>query len=210
MALPQGINFRQTLAYVTDGANESWEGDGSAGPTIPTYPRTTAQGNTVGWESGAGVSVNARDRNSGNTARLAGCHFAADGTHVNNFRIDLPSAGNYNVRIASGDPSYARSSKVEMFDTSTSRGVLCNGSTGAANSFLDASGTVRTAATWAANNTSAAITFTTTICRFRVGAGSGSIGDSPIAHVYIESAGGATTPINVTPSIDSLAGGEIL
>ena len=182
MALPQGINFRSTLGYVTDGANESGELDGIP----PTYPRTTAQGITVGWEGSN--TQNNRDRNSGNDRRLAGSHSPTNASTLNDFRIDLPSAGNYNVRIAAGDANYTRSIKVEMFDTSTSRGVLCNGSTGASNSFFDAGGTARTAANWVTSNVSAPITFTTTICRFRIGSGSGSVGDHTIAHVYIESA----------------------
>ena len=46
MAFPQGIDFRATSGYVTDPTNCTYE-IGNA--FSATYPRTTAQGNTVGW-----------------------------------------------------------------------------------------------------------------------------------------------------------------
>jgi hypothetical protein len=204
MALPQGINFRKSVAYVTDGANDNFEGDENFNLTPPTYPRTTAQGNNVGWESGPGMSE--RDRNSGNNPKLAGYHGPSSQGDINDYRIDLPSAGTYRVRIAAGEAGYANGCKVELFDTSTSKGVLCNANTGAANSFLDATGTIYTAANWPGSNTYFQATFSTTILRFRNGAATFW---SPLAHVYVESAV-VTTPISVAPPADSWAGGEIL
>lgn len=176
MALPQGINFRSTLGYVTDGANEFAEYS-----TGGNYPTTSAQGNNVGWEAGSGT-VAIRNRNSGNDRRLAGCNF---NTTTSDYRIDLPSTGDKVIRVAFGDANYSRSNqKCEIFDTSSSLGTLFSAaSTGAANSFLDAGGTARTAAAWPGSNTSATKTFTTTICRFRVGDGSN---DWYVAHVYVE------------------------
>lgn len=69
MAFPQGLNFRATNAYVTDGTNEAPETD-SGGTGNQNYPWTTAQGNTVGWETADSV-YQARDWNSGNDRRLA-------------------------------------------------------------------------------------------------------------------------------------------
>jgi hypothetical protein len=186
MALPQGINFRQTVGFVTDAANDSFEGDGAAFLTPPTYPRTTAQGNNVGWENGN--NVNERDRQSGNNPKLAGLHGPSAAGDLNDYRIDLPSAGTYRVRIAAGDGTYANSCKVELFDTSTSKGVLCNGATGAANSFFDATGTIYTAANWPASNTYFQATFSTSILRFRNGAATFF---SPLAHVYVEAVAAA-------------------
>lgn len=194
MAYPQGINFRETLAYATDGANEDFEGNGTTSLNLPTYPRTTAQGNSVGWESG-GASVGPRNRNSGNDRRIVGLHLAGSGL-VKVYRLDLPSSGNYNVRIAAGDATYAGNTKVELFDTTSSLGVLCSGSTGAANSFKDAADAIYTAANWPGSNALVGATFSTTICRFH----SGDTGiNAVLAHLYVEAAagggGGLSIPI---------------
>ncbi|MBK6414071.1 hypothetical protein [Sphingopyxis sp.] len=193
MSLPQGINFRSTSAYVTDGEDHTYEiGLGN------NYPRTTPQGNTVGWETATG---DARNRSTSNDTRLAG--FARTTvTTVGTYRIDLPSAGSYSVRVAAGDASYASGVKVEAFDTSTSLGVLASTSTTAANKFRDATNAEHTAANWPANNASATLTFATTICRIKTGIASG--GSTALAHVYVASAGGgggvsaSGTPDDVT------------
>lgn len=177
MALPQGINIRQTSGYVTDGANE--RGETSTGNN---YPTTSAEGNNVGWESGTD-SVATRNRKATNDRRLAGLGF--NGGATVDYRIDLPSSGSHTVRVACGDPDYSRSNqKCEVFDTSSSLGALFSAaSTGAANSFLDAGGNVRTAAAWPGSNTGASLTFSTTICRFRWGDGTNIV---HAVHMYVE------------------------
>lgn len=186
MAYPQGANFRQNLAFVTDGANEHFE----AGTGVGTYPTTTAQGNTVGWEDdGLLLTLQVRDRNSGNDRRLAGMHFDTTLDNIN-YRFDLPSAGTYNIRAANGEANYARTCRMDLYDTSSSLGTLINGSTGAANSFLDATNTVYTAANWPGSNTAVSKTFTTTICRFRFPRSSFS--ETWVAHLYVESGGSAS------------------
>lgn len=195
MAFPQGINFRDTTAFVTDGANESVE-DASAGAgffNCPTYPRTTAEGNTVGWEGTHAIT--ARDRKSTNDRRIAGFH-ADQSPNTDDFRIDLPASGAYNIRLGAGDGNYAANVKIELFDTTSSLGVLCSGSTGAANSFKDAADATYTAANWPASNALVSKTFTTSICRFRNGDGTNNC---DISHVYIESAGEVTQPFVIGP-----------
>lgn len=187
MAYPQGINFRQTAGYVTDGTGEDWHGVGGGGAT---YPTTTAQGNTVGWEDSLGSLLQDRNRNSGNNRRLAGMNFAGTtGTH--RFRFDLPSSGSYNVRVAMGDASYAQTVDCELLDTTTSLGVLTSGSTGAANSFKAANGSTYTAANWVTNEAThlTNFTFSTTICRFRQSTASTQTGYT--AHLYVEAAAAA-------------------
>lgn len=176
-----------TLAYVTDGVNESFEGDGGLSFTPPTYPRTTAQGNTVGWESG-GPSIDERDNDSGIDRRLAGSHQASG----QNFRIDLPSAADYTVRIAAGRAGYTFTVNVELFDSTTSLGTLASG-TGA--TFADATNVDRTAAAWPGSNVSVTKTFATTICRFKIGIAA----LAAIAHVYVEAAAGGAA--NAVPLI---------
>ncbi len=179
MALPQGINFRSTLGYVTDGANDSFE---QANATA-TYPRTTAQGNNVGWELGVG---NIRDRNAGVDPRLAGMHFSV--TTNGNFRIDLPSTGNYDVRLAAGDYSSSIAVGWALYDTNTSLATLSSGSTSTTQRWKDALNVEYNATTWPTSNSPYAATFTTTIMRVR------STNNSCIAHVSVAaSAGGGTT-----------------
>lgn len=178
MAYPQGINFRSTAGYVTDTSPDDKELGGSA-----TYPHTTAQGNNVGWEDDIGA--NERDRNSALDARLAGVHFTNNSASVKRYRFDLSSTGAWDVRIAAGDASYVQGPiKIEVMDTTTSLGVLCNASTSTSARWLDATAVERTAAAWVSSNAAATVTFATTICRFHLGVGSGS-GSSTIAHIDV-------------------------
>lgn len=186
MAFPQGINFRATAGYVTDGTNEDHELTASN-----SYPWTTAQGNTVGFET-VSSNYNPRDRNSGNDRRIAG-NSDCSSANPYDFRFDLPSAGTYNIRVAIGDGSYAKTSQqVAVIDTTTSLGNLFSGvNTGASNSFADATGSVYTAANWPGSNTAASKTFSTTIFRLRLGNGTNG---TTIAHAYVES-GATSTPV---------------
>ena len=165
MALPQGINCRATLAYVSDGADEFFMDEG-----VNNYPTTSTQGNTVGWETAFG-NLGQRNRSASNDRRLAGMQYTGTGTKYD-LRIDLPSAGSYDIRLAAGDGLYAQPVSVELFDTSSSLGVLSSGSTSAGNKFKDATNVERTAATWPGSNVAVTKTFSTTICRFRLGSGS--------------------------------------
>lgn len=76
MALPQGIAFRSTTGFVTDSSPDDCESstaNTSAGNvSANSYLRTTAQGNTVGWERGSNELIT-RDRNAGD-GRMAGKH----------------------------------------------------------------------------------------------------------------------------------------
>lgn len=192
MAFPQGINFRQTEAYRSGEDAASSGGNGWCYPEPSgennDYPQTTAQGNSVGWETAASA-YSGRNRSGTNDVRLAGMGFDSSGTNVQrDFRIDLPASGDYLIRMAMGEASYSRDVDCEVFDTSSSLGVIISGVTGAANSFTDAGNNVRTAAAWPGSNTSVTKTFSTTIARFRVGATDAQ--STWVAHVYIESAGG--------------------
>lgn len=189
MAYPQGINFRATAAFATDGTNEDHEVESSPGAlTIfsSTYPRTSAQGNTVGCEITAALGV--RDRNSGNDRRIVGSCFSGSNAQWD-YRFDLPSAGTYNIGLASGDGSYTASTAVSLVDTSTSLGALSSGSTSTGNHFKDATNTDYAAASWPGSMTLVSKTFSTTICRFRMASGA----TNDINHAYVASAAAADT-----------------
>lgn len=182
MALPQGINFRATAGFVTDGANEYGEIT-----TVNSYPTTTSQGNNVGWETTTG-GVSTRDRNNAVGARFAGIHFTGD-TNVYRYRIDLPSTGSYLFRCAAGDNgSSGNEAKLELFDGTTSKGVLASGTLSATDKYKDAVNVEYDHTTWPASNTGVTNTFATTILRVDIGsAGSGLA--YLVAHIYVESAG---------------------
>ena len=181
MTFPQGINFRATAGYVTDGANEHGEI-----ATTANYPTTSAQGNNVGWEA---APSGTRDRNNAIDVRLAGIHFGDNAT-LRDYRIDLSGAGSWVSRLAAGDDAANQQNKVELFDTSSSLGVLCDQQT-VVGSFADATDVELTAANWPGSNASATDTFTTTICRYRLGGQAGG-GNGVFAHVYVEAVGGGS------------------
>jgi hypothetical protein len=186
MAFPQGIYFRST-----DDQTDPTNYDCIAGGTNPgiSYPFTTAQGNTVGWEA---APAGGRDRGGAGAVELRGMHFV--GAAAKDFRIDLPATGSYNIRAAFGDQTSAQAgSKAQFKDTTTVFATPVPAATTiSAGNFIDATGTNRTSQSdWTTNN--AALTsqsFATTIFRVAVG---GSSGNAPIAAVYIEAAGGSTT-----------------
>ena len=180
MSFPQGINFRATAGYVTDGSNEYGEI-----ATTANYPTTSTQGNNVGWET---APSGTRDRNNLLDVRLAGIHFGDNAT-LRDYRIDLSGTGSWISRLGAGDASSVQNNKVELFDTASSLGVLTDQQTGAAG-FADAVDVEHLAVNWPGSNSPATDTFTTTICRFRLGGQSGG-GNGVFAHVYVESAAAA-------------------
>lgn len=183
MSFPQGIAFRATSGYVTDGAN-----DFAQAVQANNYPTTSTQGNTVGYEVNGDIA-GIRDRNAGNDVRIAGCNFSA---FLTTFRIDLPATGSYKVRIAMGDAaSYGQAAKCEIFDGTSSLGVLSSTNTTGSQRFRDATDTEYTNVTWPGSNTlTASLTFASTICRFKFGDGSNT---TAWAYVYIEAAGGGAS-----------------
>jgi hypothetical protein len=189
MSLPQGINFRSSSGFVTDGTNEY----GETAQNV-SYPTTTPQGNNVGWESfQSGFAIGVRDRDATNDRRLAGVHFSSTGgAYGITYRIDLPASGSYNIRGAFGDESnFDAGVQLELFDGSTSLGVLASNTAVPSGHWLDATGTDRSPDTdWAANNVAVNKTFATSILRFLLGT---STQNAVVAHFYVES--GASAPV---------------
>lgn len=164
-----GINFRATAGFVTDGAGETY-------CTGDAYP-VTRGGWTFGWED-AGVQT--RDRNSTVDPRLAGMNFQA--TSGKRFRIDLPAAGSYNVRVAAGDASSNNASAFDIKDNATvlfsTTGTILGGH------FKDATNVDRTTAAWPGSNVAQTVSFASTIFRLVTTTAS----DDTIAHVFVEQA----------------------
>lgn len=187
MAFPQGINFRGTSGYVTDGANEDYE----ISSTV-NYPRTSAQGNNVGWETIPSGGLFPGNDDSTYDRRIAGYAYNGSPTGVVTvYRVDLPSSGDYKIRVASGNKGYSRSVNIAVRDTTTSLGTLCSTTT-TGSYYRDAVDAEYTAANWPGSNSQASLTFSTTICRIDLGL-AGSKPYCFLNHLYIESAGGAAT-----------------
>jgi hypothetical protein len=192
MSFPQGIDFRNTTGFVTDPTNC----DPEIGTTA-NYPRTTAQGNSVGWEDAIGA--NTRNRSTGVDARLAGLAFATNSGGNKRYRIDLPN-GTYNLSLAFGDAttSGARIS-CQIFDGATLLASFSDVSSGAGQ-WVDATGTVRTSsADWVSNNQSISITITSGILRVKIGTGTLS-GNTTMSHIFVDHAAilDSDTVINTT------------
>ena len=187
MALPQGINFRLTYGYVTDGANEYAQ-------TVTTlnYPTTTSQGNDVGWESG--TIAYKSDRSSSVDARLAGNH-GLDAGATATYRIDLPSTGTYNIRSAMGSATTAFRVDADLYDSGSFLRTLATDQAISTGQFVDASDTLRAdAATWVSSNSAVSETFSTSIMRVTIDTSSSY---RNICHLYVETGTAPSTNLPV-------------
>jgi hypothetical protein len=187
MSFPQGCSFRATAGFVTDGAND-YRILGS------TYPTTTTQGNVCGWEQ----TVQTRDRSSGVDPRVAGINFILNSAGSDaNFRIDLPVAGSYNIRMAIGDATNEQNCSISLYDNTTLlTAIVSAGDTVSAGRFFDATGVLRSSASvWASSNAPITQTFSSTICRVRLVFHVASLVNA-IAYFYIEAAASIGKPQN--------------
>jgi hypothetical protein len=183
--MKQGINFRSTAGYVTDGVDEYAQITGAN-----TYPITTPQGNNVGWESIASGAILMGNRNSSIDRRLAGLH-TQDANAVANYRIDLPSTGSYNIRAAFGDASFGQKVEAYLKDNAAQIATLCTFKSISAGEFVDATNVKHTsAANWVSSNAQITHSFSTTTLRVIIG-GTTTTGYYAIAHLFVESATGA-------------------
>lgn len=168
-----GINFRASSGFVVDGANETYC------LADDLYGSTSRGGFTFGWESGM-LSTNDRDRSNAVDRRLAGINF--DG-NVNDaiFRLDLPAAGTYEVRIAAGDASAIINKGGQVRDDASVLFSLANGTLPASGRFYDATDTVYTTVAWPGSNTPQTQVFASTILRYVM---TSTGGNNAIAHIH--------------------------
>jgi hypothetical protein len=181
-----GVNFRATSGYVTDGTGETYD----LGAVYPV----TRGGLTFGWD--ADLTVNARDRNAGNDRRLAGLNQTSNNGTQRHWRLDLPSTGTFDIRLAFGDASNAQTIFAELREGSSGAAPFATiGPTGtSSNQFLDATGTALAAATWDDNGgTALSHTFSSTAFFISIADNSGN--STCIAHVSVED---AAAPVVIT------------
>ena len=183
-----GLNVRSSVGYVTDGTDEVFCG----GQSQDAYP-TTRGGATFGWDAGYD---NGRDRDSANDRRLAGMAYHANDGNQSTLRVDLPSAGTYDFRLAMGDatqaPAYQR---IDVYDDSTLLLTVIESDGTAANSFVDATGAELTAANWPASNAAVQLTFSTTIAYIKIGSTSAESNSTALAHVRFTQAASGNLPL---------------
>lgn len=198
-----GFNFRATSGYVTDGTNETYV------LATDSYP-TTRGGFTFGYVGTPGES---RDRDSGVDRRLAGIHQADNATAQYTFRVDLTSAGSYNVSIANGDTGTGQAQQLFIIKDAATTEATCNDAGGTSvDNYNDATCNNRAEAVIFSSQAKLTATFGDSACAdegngagisclylsFGVNSG-GATGSSTIAHMRIESNGPTPTP-SPTPS----------
>lgn len=186
----KGFNFRETSGFGPgDGTNETYD-IGAA------YPRSvTIDGDTfdVGWD--ASMAANTRDRDAAGDRRLAGIAFRGNSVAgVNTWRLNLPAAGQYYIRLAFGDNDNARTIHARLLDNTTALATWSGVTTNAADAYMDSSGTVRTTeANWVSGNVETLFTFSTTTLFIEIGDSTGAGSDiTALAHFSIRSAGSSS------------------
>jgi len=198
----KGFNFRESNAFVTDGTNEI--------PDIgQTYPRSvTIDSDTfnVGWDTDKTLATGTdqvRDRDAAIDRRLAGIAFIGNSSGASKYRINLPEAGQYQVRIAAGDADSARTLHFRVLDNTTQL-VSYQAVETATDQWMDATGVVRTsAADWVSNNAALTVTMSTTALIIEIGTVDGSGSNiSALSHVSVVQTGGSSS--TVTPTTGSV------
>jgi hypothetical protein len=196
----KGFNFRDTLAYVTDGANEvAIIGDGSNNiAAASAYPRSvTIDGDTfnVGWNTVSGDG--ARNRNTAYGANLAGGHLINNseaGGRV--FRINIPAPGIYELTLGMGENS-ARQYWQVLDDASVLETFDFTGAAMSTEDFYDAEGTKHeTDDLWRSSQVPKEYTFSSSIVNIRIGSGTGVGAHSVVEHIGILLVGSASTIVN--------------
>jgi hypothetical protein len=176
-SLNKGFNFRDTLAFVTDGANQIFVNG------TDVYP-VTSGGVTFGWSSTAAEV----DRSSSVDPRFAGVHYQSNTGTRNSFRVDL-SAGTYTIHLAIGDQGASHTDQyVEVLDNTTSRAIIDIVGGVTADNFLDATGVSRTRANWPTQNVSISVNVSSGILIVKIGTltdpGNSSV--TVLAHMFID------------------------
>jgi hypothetical protein len=199
----KGFDFRATsdfsgsvpgLPAAEDANNRVFVGDtaqvsGDYGGQYPTTRTLGGDSITYGWVTDIPT---VRDRNSANPQQLMGIHFAPGSANVLNFRVDLPAVGNYKVRLAIGDNDGGHTPMHVLILDNTTTLLTRNEGTVAADTYVDAGGTVRTDAGWVSSNVQVSLTFATTTFFMRLDA---TVDLTTIAHLELEQVigGGAST-----------------
>ncbi|SFK92158.1 hypothetical protein SAMN05216302_102117 [Nitrosomonas aestuarii] len=199
----QEINFRATDGY---------RGDDSADAFVMTssnlvYPNATPQGFTVGWTDSG--SLGTGDRSLSVDARLAGAHFLAFNAPTRIFRVTLPAAGTYDIRLALGYPSFTHYGKVDMYDGASFVTTLADKSGQTGGNWADATDTAYSGADWPGSNSAYRHTFTSTDVYFHLENNGAVVGNRFLAHIALESVGGGAAELAGDATAAANAAGDI-
>jgi hypothetical protein len=181
MSWIQGVNFRGSSGYVTDGASTGYE---IATTANYTGARTLAAGDAVGigWEDAPTLSL---DRDVVD-ARISGAAFVTTSGSPFRYRIDLPSAGDYTIAVASCDAAGGSwDAYTEIFDNTTSLGVVNNRDTITANNYVNVNNTQYAAGSPANIDDTQTFTFASTILRVKVGLSSHGAAFTMLSHLLV-------------------------
>jgi hypothetical protein len=183
-----GVNFRYTPDYVTDSTDETY-------CLINEHYPISRGGAVFGFASD--VTINNRSITVNH--RLAGVAKGTnDGTNFRIFKIDLPSTGNYSLRLAIGDPNFAQTyHRVCIGDSNTYLDSIVDADGTAAGHFLDAVGADYTNDNWPGSNTLKLITVTKKQLWITIGSAV-KIGDgtslTTMSHMYLRKETDCTPP----------------
>lgn len=203
----KGFFFRDSSGYC--GSDPSYGGyarskDSGTGDTYPTS--RTINGSSVTFGSTADPGDSRRDRDSSLCSiGLSGLTFEANSAGSPAlWRVDLPSAGTYDIRFALGRPFAFGSpgkQKACIFDDTTQLFCCTLNTDLTAGHYLDANCTDHSSPTnWSNNNTAVRATFSTTTLILKYGFGDGSTsGETMVDLLRITSVDATPTP-TATPT----------
>jgi hypothetical protein len=188
MPFAASINFRGTAGLITDPAGQTYS-------LAEAYP-TSRGGLTFGWSGG---SVGPADRAdfAPYVPEFSGVNSAVAAAGAADFRLDLPAAGTYAVRLALGDASYAQPSLYCSLHDGATGALLASVAAGSAtedvSQYLDATGALRTnPADWRASNAAVSVAVTGTVPYLIVRLAEGGTGVTSVAHLEVADAGGGS------------------
>jgi hypothetical protein len=184
------LNFRASKGYVAD----------QAGETVVLGDQYPSRGNyvTYGWVSNTRITGLDRNAAAPYAPELSGLNYTTNATGGVEFRVDLPAAGTYAVRLAIGDPAFAQIGQYVSICDGVNGPILATVATGqTAAGFIDATGVTRAGPdVWKASNEPVQVVTSGPVLTIR-------IGDSPdgnntcLSHLEIRS---VTTlaPVGIT------------
>jgi hypothetical protein len=157
------VNFRGSFPYVTDGTGQTY-------CLADVYP-TVRDGLTFGWSAG---DLSAVDRSTGSSyaPEFSGMNYWANTSGGREFRLLLPTAGTYDVRLAIGDALFGQAGQWCSIRDGASGPLLAtvvSGSSTTGGAFFDATGALLAPAAWRSGNTAVSVTTTGTVLAIRIG-----------------------------------------
>lgn len=168
-------NFRATSGYVTDGAGETY--------VLGETSSQTRDGWTFQWNTCGDC---ARDRST-SIPKFAGVNKRSNDGTQNTFTVTLHSTGEKTIRAAFGDATGSGSPTYAYFydNVTLIASVEITPNSTSANTFLDATGVLRTAAAWDTDNVEITHTFTSTTFKLVIGSAGAQSGETRISHLQI-------------------------